>query len=227
MWNSTEPAVVKGLLLRESGMDAVSFTMTVARRSTEFTREPFENDSLRPSHVTCSSSDGTEEVSCFAVKLRQAGQIRDRSGQASVEWDEEADSRRIRQPFRAIGLASVPVALGVPLEGAGEFRIALAAPDGALGEIDAASQIGEPCGARDGVEGGQDGGQRQCQVEGNWNAVVRQDQWPERREILEARPGEEDARADKCGAEAGADTPGLHGGVLELDRGRVPLGRTP
>ncbi len=87
MWNSTEPAVVKGLLLRESGMDAVSFTMTVARRSTEFTREPFENDSFRPSHVTCSSSDGTEEVSCFAVKLRQAGKIRDRAGRAGVEWE--------------------------------------------------------------------------------------------------------------------------------------------
>ena len=112
-------------------------------------------------------SDGTEEVSCFAVKLRQAGQLRDRSGQASVEWGEEADSRRIRQPFRAIGLASIPVALGVALECAGEFGIALAAPDGALDEIDAASQIGEPGGACEAVEGGQDGGQRQWQVQGS------------------------------------------------------------
>ena len=130
-------------------------------------------------------------------------------------------------PASAISRGSLPLPLGVALEGAGEFGIAFASPDGALDEIDAASQIGEPCGARDGVEGGQDGGQRQCQVEGNWNAVVRQDQWPERREILEARPGEEDARADKCCAEAYADTPGLHGGGLELERGRVPLGRTP
>ena len=83
-------------------------------------------------------------------------------------------------------LGSVPVALGVPPEGAGEFGIALTATDGALDEIDAPPQVGESGGACDGVEGGQDGGQRQCQVEGNWNAVVRQDQWPERREILEA-----------------------------------------
>ena len=33
---------------------------------------------------------------------------------------------------RGIGLASVPVALGVPLEGTGELRIALAASDGTL-----------------------------------------------------------------------------------------------
>ena len=38
---------------------------------------------------------------------------------------------------------SVPVSLGVPLEGTGELGIALAAPDGALGEIDPVSQIGE------------------------------------------------------------------------------------
>ena len=42
---------------------------------------------------------------------------------------------------RGIGLASVPVALGVPLEGTGELRIALAASDGTLDEIDAAPQI--------------------------------------------------------------------------------------
>ena len=36
------------------------------------------------------------------------------------------------------------------------------------------------------------GGQRQCQVEGNWNAVVRQDHGPERRQVLEPGSGEED-----------------------------------
>ena len=81
---------------------------------------------------------------------------------------------------------SVPGPLGIPPKRVGKLRIALTAADGALDEIDAAPQIGEPCGARDGVEGGQDGGQRQCQVEGNWNAVVVEDQEPERREILEA-----------------------------------------
>ena len=63
----------------------------------------------------------------------------------------------------SIGLASVPVALGVPLEGAGEFRIAFAAPGGALGEIDAASQIGSG-GACEAVEGGGNRRERQTQV---------------------------------------------------------------
>ena len=53
-------------------------------------------------------------------------------------------------PRDTYGLApsrpSVPVALGVPPERVGEVGIALSAADGALGEIDAASQIGEPCG---------------------------------------------------------------------------------
>ena len=37
-------------------------------------------------------------------------------------------------------------------------------------------------------------------VERNGKAVVGEDQGPERREILEARPGKEDGRADECGA---------------------------
>ena len=49
---------------------------------------------------------------------------------------------------------SVPVALGVALERAGELGIALTAPDGALDEIDAAAQVGEPGGAGDTVDGG-------------------------------------------------------------------------
>ena len=57
-------------------------------------------------------------------------------------------------PRDTYGLApsrpSVPVSLGVPPQRVGEFGIALAAPDGALYEIDAAAEIGEPrtCGRR-------------------------------------------------------------------------------
>ena len=56
---------------------------------------------------------------------------------------------------------SLPVALGVPPQRVGEFGIALASPDGALYEIDAASQIGDPRTAGDAVEGG--GNRRACQ----------------------------------------------------------------
>ena len=49
---------------------------------------------------------------------------------------------------------SVPVALGVPPEGVGEIGISLTAADGALDEIDAASQVGESGGSRDTVDGG-------------------------------------------------------------------------
>ena len=52
---------------------------------------------------------------------------------------------------------SVPVALGVPLEGTGKFKISLAAADGALDEIDPTSQVGESCGTSDGVDGGGNG----------------------------------------------------------------------
>ena len=63
-------------------------------------------------------------------------------------------------------------------------------------------------------------------MEGDREAVVRDDHWPERREILKAGSGEEDGRFRERRSEPSADLPGLHGGVLELDRGRVPLGRT-
>ena len=68
------------------------------------------------------------------------------------------------------------------LERVGEVGIALSAADGALGEIDAASQIGEPCAARDGVEGGRNGSQPQPQVQRYREAVVREDHGPERRD---------------------------------------------
>ena len=68
---------------------------------------------------------------------------------------------------------SVPVPLGVPPQRVGEFGVALAAPDGALYEIDAPPQIGESGGAGDGVDGGQDGGQRPWQVQGSKSSL-----WP-------------------------------------------------
>ena len=61
-------------------------------------------------------------------------------------------------------LPSDPVALGVPSERAGELGIALAAADGALDEIDAASQIGERGGACEAGEGGGNRRERQTQV---------------------------------------------------------------
>ena len=54
--------------------------------------------------------------------------------------------------------------------------------------------------------------------------MVGEDHGPERREVLEPGSGEEDGRARECSGQAGADLPGLHGGVLELERGRIPLG---
>ena len=58
------------------------------------------------------------------------------------------DSRPTRARY------SVPVALGVALERAGELGIALTAPDGALDKIDAAPQVGESGGAGNTVDGG-------------------------------------------------------------------------
>ena len=43
-------------------------------------------------------------------------------------------------------------------------RIPLAAPDGPFGEIDAPSEVGEPGGACDGVDGGRDGCERKREV---------------------------------------------------------------
>ena len=86
---------------------------------------------------------------------------------------------------------SVPVALGVSAERVSELGITLAAPDGAFGEIDAAPEIGEARGARDGVDGGGNACQPECQVERDREAIVGEDQRPERREILEPRSSEE------------------------------------
>ena len=105
---------------------------------------------------------------------------RDPRGEAVAERLEVATCGSAPSP------GSVPVAVGVPLEGTGELRISFAAPDRAFGEIDAAPQVGEPGGARDGVEGGGNGCEPQRQMERNGKAVVGEDQWPERREILEA-----------------------------------------
>ena len=49
---------------------------------------------------------------------------------------------------------SLPLALGISPKCVGQLGIPLAAPDGALDEIDAASQVGESGGSRDTVDGG-------------------------------------------------------------------------
>ncbi len=63
-----------------------------------------------------------------------------------------------REDFAVYGVekaySSLPVALDISPKRIGQLGIALAAADGALDEIDAAPQIGQPSGARDAVEGG-------------------------------------------------------------------------
>ena len=106
---------------------------------------------------------------------------RDPRGEAVAERLEVATCGSAPSP------GSVPVAVGVPLEGTGELRIDLRRAGqsvrrdrrGAPGRL-------EPGGARDGVEGGGNGCEPQRQMERNGKAVVGEDQWPERREILEA-----------------------------------------
>ena len=78
----------------------------------------------------------------------------------SSAWNQQPQGKGGADRARKDGLRvgpcprSVPVALGVPLEGTGEFGIALASPDGALDEIDAAAEVGESGGSRDTVDGG-------------------------------------------------------------------------
>ena len=55
----------------------------------------------------------------------------------------------MRDPPLARSPCSLPVSLGVSLEGLRELGIALAASYGALDEIDALSQVGDPGGACD------------------------------------------------------------------------------
>ena len=83
-----------------------------------------------------------------------------------------------------------------------------------LGEIDAATEVGEPGGARDGVDGACDGCEGERQVHGEQDAVFGEEERPIRREVFEARPAEKDGRTGDGGGEAGADFPGLHGGLL-------------
>ena len=101
------------------------------------------------------------------------GRSRDPRGEAVAERLEAVTCGSAPSP------GSLPITLGVPSERAGELGIALATADGALDEIDAASQIGERGGACDGVVGGQDGGQRQCQVQG-FEVVAVARTWQER-----------------------------------------------
>ena len=68
--------------------------------------------------------------------------------------------------------------------------LALASANRALHQIDSPSQIGEPSGAGDTVKTGRNASQHQPQVQGDGEAIVGEDQPPERREILEARTGD-------------------------------------
>ena len=59
-----------------------------------------------------------------------------------------------------------------------------------------------------------DGCECERQVQGEQDAVFGEEERPIRREVFEARPGEKDGRTGDGGGEAGADFPGLHGGLL-------------
>ena len=71
-----------------------------------------------------------------------------------------------------------------------------------------------PAGACDGVDGGRNGCECERQVQGEQDAVFGEEERPIRREVFEARPGEQHGRPRDGGGEAGADFPGLHGGLL-------------
>ena len=83
-------------------------------------------------------------------------------------------------------LRSFPLSLGIPPEGFGEFRVALAAADGALHQIDPPSQISESGGAGGSVDGGRNGAQHEHQMRCNNEAVIGEDQPPEGCQILES-----------------------------------------
>ena len=115
-------------------------------------------------------SDDTDRVRTVVKKLR--AQARRQRGQSDLHLYRarrrlpHGDAGRGVEGPRACGTGqlshqSLPVSLGVPPQRVGEFGIALAAPDGALYEIDAAAEIGEPRTAGDAVDGG--GNRRACQ----------------------------------------------------------------
>ena len=111
-----------------------------------------------------------------------------------------------------------------PAERVGEARIALAAPDGSFGEIDPASEVGEPRGAGDAVDGGREGCEREPDVQGEGEAVIGEDERPEGAGVFEVRSGDEERGSRDGGGESRADSPGLHGGFLRCGQSSTVAG---